>query len=39
MKKYHILTCKTKVSAKLVRIKQKSPTSPTKYPAWNAGLQ
>ena len=37
--KYHILTCKTRVSAKLVRIKQKSPTLPTTYPTWNAELR
>ena len=27
------------VSTKLVCIKQKSPTLPTKYPTWNAGLR
>ena len=26
-------------STKLVYIKQKSPTLPTKYPVWNAGLR
>jgi hypothetical protein len=35
--KYHVLTCKTRVSTKLVRIKQ-SPTLPIKYPRGTQGF-